>query len=47
MTTRQIADTQTETATQDVSDRRKINVLKFDKVNQSDIVKDIKVSKVL
>ena len=42
--TRQIADTQTETTPQDVTDRRKINILKFDRVNESDLVNDVKVN---
>ena len=42
--TRQIADTQTETTPQDVTDRRKINILRFDRVNESDLVSSVKVN---
>ncbi len=41
--TKQIADTQTETQTTQTRVSRKLNVLKLDKVNEADLVKAVKV----
>jgi hypothetical protein len=41
--TKQIADTQTETPTTQTRVSRKLNVLKLDKVNEADLVKSVKV----
>ena len=41
--TKQIADTQTETPTTQTRVSRKLNVLKLDKVNEADLVKAVKV----